>query len=125
MSDESAAGDPPTERDDEDEYRISDFGSVVEAILHAVTAGSDTPSIPRETPVSTANDREPLPPLYDTIEPEALATLAVGSSPATDLRVTFSYFGHEVTVTSANTVTARERSSAPSSRTRGKAFGED
>lgn len=48
---------------------------------------------------------ESLPPLYDTVDPDALNMLVDGGG---DLRLTFTYDGHDVTLDGDGTVTVRE-----------------
>lgn len=74
-------------------YSFDPNGSAVEGVVEAVAAASDRAVVAEEP------GEEPLPPLYDAIDPEALDRL-VGSFDAQRPAgcVTFRYAGYEVTV---------------------------
>jgi len=71
-------------------------GSLIVAVIEAVAAVSNTP---------TAD----LPPLYDTVDTEALERLFSSRRDETErpVCVCFEYFGHAVTIRDGRTVTVR------------------
>lgn len=90
------------------EYRIGDDETVIEAVLQAVTEATD-----RQLP-SGGSGREPngggreqIPPLYDAVDPDALADL---SNSATDATVSFSYAERRVTVVGTDAVLVSDAS---------------
>ena len=93
------------------EYDIDADETVVQAVIHAVTDVSSSPS--GERPAADG-EREALPSLYDAVDPDALASLTSNSS-SVDLTVSFPYAGYEVTVTGTDTVRIREQSLAVNS----------
>ncbi|UTF54767.1 HalOD1 output domain-containing protein [Natronosalvus rutilus] len=98
------------------EYSPNGNETVVEAVLNAVSAVTNIPVLPSDSPGSGEGRGESLPPLYNTIDPDALANL---SPAATDedanWQVTFPYAGCNVTVTSTGTVLVDEQSSVADS----------
>ena len=95
------------------EYSLSGNESLDEAVLHAVSAVTNIPLLPSDSPVSSEGDGESLPPLYDAIDPDALTSLSTNATDkAADWQVTFPYAGCKVTVTSTDTILVTERSSA-------------
>ncbi|WP_458190852.1 HalOD1 output domain-containing protein [Haladaptatus sp. NG-WS-4] len=71
------------------------------------------PSIAVVDTVAADTGREPtdIPPLYNSIYPDALDALltATRNGSVPDVRVTFTYDGMDITVTGGGTVTAREK----------------
>jgi len=64
--------------------------------------------------VATTSNADPLelPPLYDAVDPDALDALVTGIA---DGKVTFTYAGYEVTLTSDGAVTTEEIAATGSS----------
>lgn len=107
MSDEARAGESKTPETDVFEYSIGDNETVIEAVLHAVSAVTNKPLSPNEEPVVADGGRETLPPLHDVIDPDALTRLTPPSTNGTEWEVAFPYAGCEVTVRSGDTVSVR------------------
>lgn len=57
-----------------------------------------------------------LPPLYQAIDPEALEALITSSSEGQELRLTFSYGGHRVSVTESGSVEVGDHSKSDAGR---------
>ncbi|MFP8957306.1 HalOD1 output domain-containing protein [Natrialbaceae archaeon A-CW3] len=104
----------PVEDRQQFEYRMNDHETVAEAVLNVVGVATNTPILPAD--VSTDEDNESLPLLYDAIDANALDRLSTDSGDANaDWEVTFTYAGCEVTVTSTDTVRVTDRSTGEGS----------
>ncbi|UPV73374.1 hypothetical protein M0R89_12555 [Halorussus limi] len=89
------------------EYNPDEDETVIESVLHAVEAATDTRLLPSSRKPGATAGRERVRPLHDVVDPEALARL---SSAATEVRVTFPYAGCTVTVAGTDAVLVTEES---------------
>lgn len=84
-------------------YNIDDEETIIQAVLNAVSAVTNLQSSPTEKPVSVDGGQMALPPLFNVVDPDALAQLS--RNPAdSEWKVSFPYAECEVTVTSDGTV---------------------
>ncbi len=82
--------------------------SVTQTILEAVAELSNRPVIPDDTsPKGDAST--PLPPLYEAINPDALNTICQSATDDTEITVSFTYCGYEVTVENGDEIVVFER----------------
>lgn len=83
-------------------FRNAPDEAVSETVVRAVAEASGRPVF------ATDSDGEPLAPLYETIDPDALDALFRGRADDPAGRVRFVYSGHEVTVDRSGAVTVSE-----------------
>jgi len=77
--------------------RKKDGQSISQTVVEAVAEVSNRATIPDESP--TEDDATmPLPPLYESIDPDALNRICQSATDETEMRVTFTYCGYELTV---------------------------
>jgi hypothetical protein len=112
MSSGADEGDSPATELQTFEYSLNGNETVAEAVLNAVSAVTNIPLLPSDSPVSGEECGESLPPLHNAVDPDALTRL----SPATtdedaNWQVTFQYAGCKVTVASTDTILVDEQSS--------------
>lgn len=82
---------------DEHRYQVAPDESPTEAVLTAVVEATGRPSTPFETADSESGP-DPLPPLFETIDPDALDSLAASEGDQGNCLVTFTYGGCAVSV---------------------------
>lgn len=116
MSSEADEGDSPATELQTFEYSLNGNETVAEAVLNAVSAVTNIPLLPSDSPASGEERGESLPPLHNAVDPDALTSL----SPATtdedaNWQITFPYAGCKVTVTSTNTILVDDQSSVEGS----------
>lgn len=80
----------PVEHEDTATRELADVSTPSTAVVEAVAAASGRAAVP--SPDST----DPLPPLFDAIDPDALDTLV--ASAGTDVTVSFQYAGYAVVI---------------------------
>ena len=98
------------------EYNLNDNETLVQAVLNAVSAVTNTPLLPSESPASAEGNGESLPPLYDAVDPDALTSLSTNETDeGAGWQVTFPYAGCNVTVTSTDTILVNAQPSVESS----------
>jgi hypothetical protein len=73
-----------------------DGQSVSQAVLEAVAELSNRAVVPAES--SEGDATTPLPPLYEAVNPDALNTICQSGTGETEITVSFTYCGYEVTV---------------------------
>ncbi|WP_152421256.1 HalOD1 output domain-containing protein [Natronococcus amylolyticus] len=89
---------------------ISEEDSITHAVMGAVATVSGRPPLTNGT-TSESSENDPLPPLNDVIDADALNILCqpTDDDSQTETTVTFTYSGYTVTVKSGGTVTVTER----------------
>ena len=91
-------------------YQIGDDETILEAVLAAVESVTGTPP---DDAVAADGGTEPTP-LYEVIDPDALASLSSPANPdQSDWRVSFPYCRCSVAVTSDDAVEVERRSPNP------------
>lgn len=78
-------------------YEIAPDESPSEAVLAAVVEATGRPATPFDT-ADAEPGSEPLPPLFETLDPDALDTLAAPTDGQGNCSVTFTYGGCTVSV---------------------------
>ena len=84
---------------DTDEYRyeIAPDESPSEAVVAAVVEATGRPATPLD-PADSESGSDPLPPLFETVDPDALDSLAASEDDRGNCLVTFTYAGCTVSV---------------------------
>lgn len=82
--------------------------SVTQTILEAVAELSNRPVIP-DDPTPKGDASTPLPPLYESINPDALNTICQSATDETEVTVSFTYCGYEVTVKNGDEIVVFEK----------------
>lgn len=81
----------------EHRYEVAPDESPTEAVITAMVEATGRPATPPET-VDSEPSSDPLPPLFETINPEALDTLVAPKGGQGNCLVTFTYGGCTVSV---------------------------
>ena len=84
-----------------------DGQSISQAVLEAVAELSNRPVVPTES--SEGDASTPLPPLYEAVNPDALNAICQSATGETEVTVSFTYCGYEVTVKNAKEILIFER----------------
>ena len=82
---------------DEHRHEVGPDESPSEAVLTAVVQATDRPATPLET-ADAESGRDPLPPLFETVDPDALDSLVDSQDDQGNCLVTFTYAGCTVSV---------------------------
>ncbi|WP_336326527.1 HalOD1 output domain-containing protein [Halovenus sp. HT40] len=81
---------------------------ISQTVLEAVAELSGRAVIPDASPPKDDESR-PLPPLYEAIDPDALNTISQSATDETEITVTFTYCGFEVTIKNGDEVIVCEK----------------
>lgn len=76
---------------------------ISQTVLEAVAELSSRAVVP-DASLPKDDGSRPLPPLYEAIDPDALNTICQSATDETEIRVTFTYCGYEVTIKNGDEV---------------------